>query len=311
VQSGRWKTPDISSVSNKKPTSGWPQRFLLAVLLTVLVSVVFPSPAASQAVRGQVIDDQTNDGVDGVAITLIRYGRKGRTVLSDSAGGFFLPLPGRGPFSLEAGRIGYATSTSRQFIAEYTDTITVEFRLDVEAILLDPLVVTAVDGRGESRFKRHQEEWGRGIFLSPSMVDSIQPQHPADVFRGQEKTRFLWGWSPKTNSAVPVVRTYLGSGCLAYMVDFFPVIPPRWDPPTRGRSGSQFQDIARTSIWENTILDLVDGEDIVAVEFYRYIGEVPPDLRDYAMMDNDISGQGGLSSIQNCGLVIFWTGAGW
>lgn len=311
MQSGRWSSPDGSHVSFKKTPHGWPLRLLLAVLLTAPPLVLSPSPAVSQAVRGQVVDIRTSEGIDGAAVTLIRHGRKGRTVLSDSTGEFFLPLPGRGPFSLEAGRIGYATSTSRQFIAEYTDTITVEFQLDVEAILLDPLVVTAVDGRGESRFSRHQEDWGRGVFLTPSMVDSIQPAHPADVFRGQEKTHFLWGWSPKTNRAIPVIRTYLGSGCLAYMVDFFPVIPPRWDPPVRGRRGSQFQDAYRTSLWEDTILDLVDGEDIVAVEYYRYIGEVPPDMRDYAMVDNDLSGQGGLSSIQNCGLVVFWTAAGW
>ena len=95
------------------------------------------------------------------------------------------------------------------------------------------------------------------------------------------------------------------------MVDFFPVIPPRWDLPVRGGRGSQFQDVVRTSLWEDTILDLVDGEDIVAVEYYRHIGEVPPDLRDYAMVDNDISGKGRLSSVSNCGLVIFWTKAGW
>lgn len=311
MRSGRWSPPDVSPDSRRKPPIGRLPWSSLAFLSAVILPALLPSPAQSQAVRGQVIDARSNDGIDGAAVTLIRYGRKGRTVLADSAGWFFLPLPGRGPFSLEAGRIGYATSTSRQFIAEFTDTISVEFQLDVEAILMDPLVVTAVDGRGESRFKRHQEEWGKGIFMTPAMVDSIQPKHPADVFRGQEKTRFTWGFSYKTFKSIPIIRTYLGTGCLAYMVDFFPVIPPRWDPPTRGRRGTQFGDVYRTSIWEDTILDLVDGEDIVAVEYYRYIAEVPPDLRDYAMMDDDISGRGGLSSVQNCGLVIFWTAAGW
>lgn len=311
MQSGRWNSPDGSVGSTVRPPSGWPQCLLLAFLLTAFLSAILPSQAQSQFVQGQVIDDRTSEGIDGVAITLIRYGNKGRTVLSDSTGEFSLSLPGRGPYSLEASRIGYATSRSRQFIAELTDTITVEFRLDVEAILLDPLVVTAVDGRGESRFERHQVEWGKGVFLSPSMVDSIQPKHPADIFRGQEKTWFTWGFSPKTNKAVPNIRTYLGTGCLAYMVDFFPVIPPRWDPPVRGRRGTQFGDVYRTSLWENTILEMLNGEDIVAVEYYRHISEVPPDLRDLAMVDEDISGQGALSAVQNCGLVIYWTKAGW
>jgi hypothetical protein len=311
VLSGEQKSLGRPPVSRKTTTLDLPRCLGLASLLAVLVTVFLPSPVYSQAVKGHVIDDLTSEGIDGVLVTLLRYGREGRTALTDSTGSFFLPLPGRGPYSLEAERLGYATSRSRRFIAELTDTISVEFRLNMEAILLDPLVVTAVDGRGESRFERHQVEWGKGVFMTPEMVDSIQPGHPADVFRGQEKTRFTWGFSQKTNKAIPKIRTYLGTGCLAYMVNFFPVIPPRWDPPVRGRAGSQFADVYRTSIWENTILELVDGEDLVAVEYYRHISEVPPDLRNYAMMDEDISGRGGLSAVQNCGLVVFWTADGW
>ena len=294
-----------------KAISGRIKLPFIAALSSLLMVLSLPSPSHAQAVKGRLIDDLTTEGIDGVAVTLFRYGLKGRTVISDSTGAFFLPLPGRGPYSLEAERLGYATSRSRQLVAELTDTISVEFRLNMEVILLDPLVVTALDGRGESRFERHQVEWGKGVFMTPEMVDSIQPEHPADVFRGQEKTWFTWGFSPRTYKAVPRIRTLLGTGCLAYMVNFFPVIPPRWDPPVRGRQGTQFAESYRTSLWEDTILDLVDGEDIVAVEYYRHISEVPPDLRHYAMVDENISGRGGLSAVQNCGLVVFWTADGW
>ncbi|MFH1765322.1 MAG: hypothetical protein ABIF09_14125, partial [Gemmatimonadota bacterium] len=82
------------------------------------------------------------------------------------------------------------------------------------------------------------------------------------------------------------------------------------DTPVRGLPGSRTADVDRTSLWEDTILEYLKGKDIVAVEFYRSIGEVPPELKDYAYLDWDLSGRGWVSPVSNCGLVIFWTRAG-
>jgi len=299
-------------VSSLRRWSQWkPGPSARAAGLLLLILTVFPDPSQAQAVRGRVIDDDSTIGIDGATVTLLRYGERGRRTFTDSTGHFFLELPGRGPYRIEASRIGYATSLSRQFVAELTDTITVEFRLNTEAVILDPLVVRAVDGRGRSRFERHMEEWGQGVFISPEMVDSINPEHPADLLANREDTHSIWGWSAKLNRAIPDLRTLMGNGCLAYMVDFFPVTPTRWDPPIRGRRGSQFQDPLRNSLWETSALEHLKAEDIVAVEFYRFIGEVPDELKHLASRDHDISGQGGLSGADMCGLVVFWTRWGW
>ena len=307
-RSGCWNGLSDTGVAS----SGWKSAGagpLIPTLILVLASL--PTPALSQAVRGRVMDQTTNIGIEGAIVTLIRSEQASRSTISDSVGDFFIPLPGPGPYALEAGRIGYATSRSRQFTSSLTDTISVEFRLSTEAVLLDPLVVTALDGRGQSRFERHRNEWGRGIFLSPAMVDSIQPTHAADVLRGQEETWLTWTISPRTLKPVPNVRTQLGTGCLAYMIDFFPVLAPRIDTPVRGEPGTRTADAGRTSLWEDTVLEYLKGKDIVAVEFYRSIGEVPPELKDYAYLDWDLSGRGWVSPVSNCGLVIFWTRAGW
>jgi hypothetical protein len=84
--------------------------------------------------------------------------------------------------------------------------------------------------------------------------------------------------------AVPHVRTFLGWGCLTFLLDGRPVDAGFWG-----------------SLWEDSPLGWITGKDVVAVEYYRYIGEVPPDLRRFADDDSD----------RQCGLVVFWTALGW
>jgi hypothetical protein len=125
------------------------------------------------------------------------------------------------------------------------------------------------------------EDWGRGLFYTPEMVDSINPRHPADVLWKADKTFLTWGFGKRR--PVPRIRTLLGSGCLAYMLDRHPIDPWFY----RG-------------IWEDSPLEFLQGQDVMAVEYYRHITEVPPDLKDFANVYDRM-----------CGLVIFWTRAAW
>ncbi|MGD2124171.1 MAG: hypothetical protein PVJ76_20650, partial [Gemmatimonadota bacterium] len=132
-----------------------------------------------------------------------------------------------------------------------------------------------------TQFRERMENWGKGIYMTPEMVDSINPRHPADVFRGQEKTWLSWYWGGRM--AVPRVKTYLGRGCVSYLLDGRSVDPGFWG-----------------NLWEDSPLGWITGKDVVAVEYYRYIGEVPPELRRFADDDGHM-----------CGLVVFWTALGW
>ena len=72
------------------------------------------------------------------------------------------------------------------------------------------------------------------------------------------------------------------------------------------------------------ILDALDPDDIVAVEIYRYSGEIPPGLRARGGGFSMDTVPGALSSTPAgegieyynpqsfaCGVTVFWTGAGW
>ena len=95
-------------------------------------------------------------------------------------------MPTQGTYRLEATRIGYGVTLSQTFFVEQQDTVTVEFRIHSDAVPVAPITVTAHSSRGQSRFARRMTDWGRGIFITPAMVDSIGPRHPADVLEKQE-----------------------------------------------------------------------------------------------------------------------------
>lgn len=253
----------------------------MAALLLALLFAAAPALAGAQVIRGHVLDGGTGAGIEGASLTAFKPATEAvRSVVTDSTGWFLVTLPDSGSFRLTAQRLGYATTRSRPLFVYPADTVTVEFRIRPEAVALEPLVVTGRSARGWSRFSERMNEWGKGVFMTPAMIDSINPRHPADVFRGQEKTWLRWRWGRR--KPVPGIRTFLGSGCVSYLLDGRLVDPDFWG-----------------GVWEGSPLEYVTGEDVVAVEYYRYIGEVPPELRRYAGGDHQ------------CGLVVFWTAVGW
>ena len=137
---------------------------------------------------------------------------------------------------------------------------------------------------------RRQQDWGRGIFLGPDAIEMMELRHAGDVFRDQEDVSLRWGWGRYQGGSagpVPRIRTFRGTGCLKYMVDRNPVRPPPW--------------LEGADPWTIYPLDGLQAEDIRAVEIYRYVGEAPPELRRHATWDDAAL----------CGLVVFWTWAGW
>ena len=265
----------------------------IAVAL-VAVALAGPSSLEGQAddetIRGRVIDDANGAPVTDVRITLLREGQPLSSVVSGEDGSFFISIPYAGNYQLQAQRLGYETTLSQNVLVRQGETLTVEFRILPDAILLEPLLVTARSNNGRDLFERRRQDWGRGIFLTPAMVDSIAPRHPADVFRKQEDIWITWGMGGTSNGyrLIPRIRTFRGSGCMEYMVNKLPARPST-------------VPVVRLGGWNEFPMDGLLGEDVVAVEIYRSVGEAPPELRRHATRDD----------YRTCGLTVFWTRAAW
>lgn len=263
--------------------------------LVALATLSAPTAVFAQAVRGVVVDDTNLAPVSAAMVRLVvgEELREGRE--TDAAGRFLMPLPGAGDFQLEVSRLGYRTARSQTFRVEGLDTVTVEFRIAPDAVLLDPITVTARSRLGRNLFERRRTEWGRGVFLDRRSIDSIAPSRPADVLEGVEDVvvRYEFG---ATGSGfmdlLPTVRSVRGRGCVLFMVDLVPV-----------RSLQEEE----TSDWAGYQLGLLEPDDIMAVEVYRSIREVPSELQRYTYVPRRDGGIG----LVNCGLVVFWTRQGW
>lgn len=284
---------------------------LLWILLLVLMvprSAAAQDPPATavpdslapgmQRIVGTLVDDESLMPVEGAVITALRMEGPdddgegvvvGRAV-TNNAGGFRIALDRAGDYRLQVQALGYAPTTSQTVRVEDGQLLTVDFRILPEAILMQPLLVTARRGSGEELFYKRMDEWGRGVFMTPEMIDSIAPEvHPAEVFRNRDDTWLSWRGVTRFGAPIPNLKSFRGAGCLGIMVNRIPVI---------SRPG----DIG--GIWANYPLDTLRPEDLVAVEYYRYVGEAPPELRRFAQPP-------GLTMGAQCGLVVFWTEGAW
>lgn len=255
-------------------------------------------PPGVQRIVGTLVDDEGLRPIEGAVITALRMdgpdddgeGEPAGRTITNAAGGFAIGLDAPGHYRLVAQAPGYAPTTSQAVHVDDGQILTVDFRILPEAILMQPLLVTARRGSGEELFYARMEEWGRGVFMTPEMVDSISPTvHPAEVFRNRDDTWLSWQGVSRFGNPIPNLRSFRGQACVGYLLNRTPIIR------RPGDTGS---------IWENYPLDALRPEDIVAVEYYRYVGEAPPELRRFARPAD-------LANQAQCALVVFWTEAGW
>jgi hypothetical protein len=242
-----------------------------------------------------VIDDTSQQPVVSAMVRLVVGDELREARETDGAGRFLMPVPGEGEYRLEVTRLGYETARSQPFHVSGADTVSVEFRIAPDAVLLAPITVTARSRQGRHLFERRRTEWGRGVFLDRRMIDSLAPSRPADVLDDVDDlvVRYEIGTtSTGFRDLIPTVRSVRGRGCLLYMVD---LVPAR----------SLTED--GTSDWSGYQLGMLEPEDIQAVEVYRSILEVPRELQRYTYVPSRRGGMG----LVNCGLVVFWTRQGW
>ena len=250
-------------------------------------------------IRGLLLDDSTNAPVAGATVVLLDEGGavRGRS-FTDSSGVFFIGAE-FGTHRLRAERLGYGTKLSPPFRVSVPDTLRVTFRIGGEAVRLAPLVVTAIRRPGRELFAERLAR-GEGVHFTPQMVDSLRPEiHVGEIFRHADETWVHWTWGRYEDGRtgpIPRVKTYLGSGCMHFIVDRTPVPAPFFE----------------NSIWGVPSLADLTPEDLVAVEVYRSWHEVPEDFRKQLRIRNHWERKA-LRRIDRkaCGVAILWTAEGW
>lgn len=140
--------------------------------------------ASAQVVRGVVLDAGARTPIANATVQLRSSTGDSRPLQasSDSLGLFFLHAPASGVFAIQALKPGYLTAQPDTVEIHRADTITVEMRLDRNAVPLQPVVVTARGNADLTEFERRRGG-GFGRFLSKSDIESQGSQQTTSLFR--------------------------------------------------------------------------------------------------------------------------------
>lgn len=156
-------------------------------LSTVLVLAV---PVAGQQLTGVVLDQETDQGIEGAELVArdtagVVHGRS----VSDENGGFMIPLEQGGTFTLAVSRIGYQPLSSVEVTVAEGERLVLEIRLGVQAVPLDPVVVSSRSRLRSPIIELFYErlEQGRrsgtGHFFARSDIEDLQPNRATDLLR--------------------------------------------------------------------------------------------------------------------------------
>lgn len=212
-----------------------PAPLLLDSLLVSVARRARPLGAGEQLVFGRLLDFETGQPIpQGVLRLLDRRGQSVAGTLSDDEGRFWLVSPRPGAYRLQGERIGYERSTGPELQLMLGDTLRLEFRLSVEAVLLNPLVVTAsargitarYDLSGMEGFLRRYADFGRGGLGEFLTRDSIARYESRAPSTGHMLLQTMMQVRALVPDAMRVGQVVLRGGCIpTYFVEGVEVPP--------------------------------------------------------------------------------------
>ena len=241
----------------------------LPILLLSLLFLWGGKPADAQVLRGRVIDLEAGTSIPAASVKLIQmHSGLAWSVLTDQAGLFQFQVTSEGPFILDVFALGYFPYVDTLRVPADEVQLSIEVRLGIDAIPLEPLEVTASRSPWwevtEPRMlwsyherKDFQQKLGLGRFYDK---EDLKMQFAAGPL-----SLLVEMWPPRA-SALSI--SFMNRPCnYTYYVDGL-----KW-------SGTLQEIPYRTS-------------DLYSVEIYRGPSETPSEFLD---------------SNSRCGVMVFWT----
>jgi len=246
----------------------------LAALTVSLLAGALPAAAQQHRPPGSVLILQVRDpqghAVSDAQVTVGGLRRPGR---SDAAGEVFITQIPAGNRLIELRRPGFAMA---RVAADFSgaDTVRREIRMTVQAIELEGVVATSW-GRS-MRLRRNgfydRQRQGLGAFMTADRIELLHPLRTAEIFR------YMRGFMVRQTSAGPVVIGTRGGGLQQYCV---PIV--YLDGAAMVSSSIRDQHDA---------LDMVPPDDILAVEAYQGVADIPAEYNPTGSA---------------CGVILVWT----
>jgi hypothetical protein len=244
-----------------------------AFFLALVLSAPFAESAASQTIKGRLLDMHTDDAIDlGLLIMISEFGDSVTSTLSTGNGSFEVSAPEAGNYLLLAAALGYRETRVGLFELGTGGELSVEFRLWPEPLSIDGIMVESLVREPElvrNGFYRRMQR-GSGTFFSPGDIAETTALRSIDLIQGAPGTRL--SIDPMNGERLEI------RGTRGYCT------------PTL------FLDGVRT-VWEGTSMrldEMVPLEGLYAVEVYRGVTGIPIEF----------------GSFNQCGIIVFWTARG-
>lgn len=171
-----------------------------APLVAALAASLAAGTLHAQSIQGIIVDETEKRPLAAVQVVLYDLeGTQHAEAISDEEGRFSLALPDPGEWIVSAELIGYGTLRSDPLDVELGEEVNVEIRMAVEAVALEPLVVTGRVSHisGDIRQFYERMERGRhsgfGTFVSRQEIEQRGTFRATDLFRGTASVRIVPG----------------------------------------------------------------------------------------------------------------------
>lgn len=228
-----------------------------------------PSPGSVLLLR---VRDASGHAVSDAQVVVGGVRKSGR---SDATGEVFIAEVPAGNRLIELRRQGFAMV---RLAADFTgaDTVRKEITLTEQPLELEGVVATSW-GRS-MRLRRNgfysRQRQGLGAFMTSDRIELLHPLRTADIFR------YMRGFMVRQTSAGPVVIGTRGGGLGTYCV---PIVYLDGAALVSGSIRDQ-----------HDALDMVPPDDILAVEAYQGVADIPAEYNPTGSA---------------CGVILIWTRA--
>ena len=164
------------------------------VLVALASCGLFPASLSAQSIRGTLLQRGTDIPISlGFVALLSESGDSITSTITNREGEFSLSSPVAGDFLLLAAALGHRETTVGVFELGVGGELTVEFRVPVEALTLDGLIVQAdrVSQRASlvrNGFSRRMQG-GAGSFITPVDIENSSASRTSDLLLGMVGVR--------------------------------------------------------------------------------------------------------------------------
>jgi len=243
----------------------------------IACTILFAASAEAQIVLGHVVEDGSDNPVAAASVSLIdnRNNVIGQAI-ADSTGHFLLKTTESGHYRLRVTALGYQTVLTPGLDVNFAEQYQVRIVLSPDAVLLAPLEVVArsrplLTGMTLQGYQERREK-GLGFAITAEDIEQRHGRAVTDMLRMVPGVRVEWEFGGSRVS-IPSAATRLGRRTCEVKVFL---------------DGLEFA-------WGASTLDDIPTYDIHAIEVFRSLAELPPEL----------SGPDA-----QCGVIAVWTKRG-